>query len=134
MTKGLPAFLFAWLVTASLAFAAQDVTTIAGSGAAGITDGPAQKATFLFPAGVAVAHDGSIYISDSAAQRIRLLTTDGQVRTVAGSGAVAAPGLIVPPGYQDGPALQAKFNGPSGLAIGPDGALYIADSYNGCIR
>lgn len=134
MTKELPALLIVCLATSSIALAAQDVTTIAGSGAAGIADGPAQKATFLFPAGVAVAHDGSIYISDSAAQRIRLLTTDGQVRTVAGSGVVAQPGLIVPPGYQDGPALQAKFNGPSGLAIGPDGALYIADSYNGCIR
>ena len=66
--------------------------------------------------------------------RIRLLTTSGQVQTVAGSGSIAPPGLIVKPGYQDGPALQAKFAGPEGLAIGPDGALYIADSYNYCIR
>jgi hypothetical protein len=114
--------------------AAQEVTTIAGSGAAGIADGPAQKATFLFPYGVAVAHDGSIYISDRAAQRIRVLTPAGQVRTVAGSGSIAPPGLIVPPGYHDGPALQAQFAGPEGLAIGPDGALYIADAYNHCVR
>lgn len=111
-----------------------EVTTIAGSGMAGIADGPAQKATFLFPYGVAVAPDGSIYISDRAAQRIRVLTTSGQVRTVAGSGPIEPPGLIVQPGYHDGPALEARFAGPEGLAVGPDGALYIADSYNHCIR
>ncbi len=114
--------------------AAQEVTTLAGSGAAGIADGPAGKATFLFPYGVAVAADGSIYISDRAAQRIRILTPSGEVRTIAGSGPIASPGLIVRPGYRDGPALLAQFAGPEGLAIGPDGALYIADTYNHCIR
>lgn len=114
--------------------AAPEVTTIAGSGAAGIADGPAQHATFLFPAGVAVARDGSIYISDLAAQRIRVLTPAGYVRTVAGSGSIAPPGFAVLPGYRDGPALQAQFNGPEGMTVGPDGSLYIADSYNACIR
>ncbi len=121
-------------VTLGAAAAAPDVTTIAGSGAAGIADGPAQQATFLFPAGVAVARDGSIYISDLAAQRIRVLTPAGQVRTIAGSGSIEPPGFAVPPGYRDGPALRAQFNGPEGLAIAPDGSLYIADSYNACIR
>jgi len=116
------------------AAAATEVTTIAGSGVAGIADGPAQQATFLFPAGVAVGRDGSIYISDLAAQRIRVLTPTGQVRTVAGSGSIEPPGFAVAPGYRDGPALQAQFNGPEGLAVGPDGSLYIADSYNACIR
>lgn len=116
------------------AVGAPEVKTIAGSGAAGIKDGPAQRATFLFPAGIAVAHDGSIYISDLAGQRIRVLMPSHQVRTVAGSGAIAAPGFAVSPGYRDGPALHAQFNGPEGLAIRSDGSLYIADSYNGCIR
>ena len=121
-------------VTVGAAAAAPDVTTIAGSGAAGIADGPAEQATFLFPAGVAVGRDGSIYISDLAAQRIRVLTPAGQVRTVAGSGSIEPPGFAVRPGYRDGPALKAQFNGPEGLAIGRDGSLYIADSYNACIR
>jgi hypothetical protein len=119
---------------AARATAPPEVTTIAGSGAPGIADGPAHKATFLFPSGIAIARDGSIYISDRAAQRIRLLTRSGEVRTVAGSGAIVPPGIFVTPGYRDGAALQAQFNGPEGLAIGPDGALYIADSNNGCIR
>jgi len=110
------------------------VSTLAGSGSAGLADGPAKRATFLFPYGIAVARDGSVYISDRAAQRIRLLTPAGQVQTVAGSGAISPPGLVVAPGYVDGPALQARFAGPEGLAIGPDGGLYIADSYNHCIR
>lgn len=121
-------------VGAARAAAPPEVTTIAGSGAPGIADGPAHTATFLFPSGIAIAPDGSIYISDRAAQRIRLLTRSGEVRTVAGSGAIVPPGIFVTPGYRDGAALQAQFNGPEGLAIGPDGALYIADSNNGCIR
>ena len=133
MNKILPAVFLAFIAPAAAA-AAPDVTTIAGSGAAGMTDGPARSASFLFPSGIAVAHDGTIYIADRAAQRIRMLTSSGQVQTVAGSGAVAPPGIAVPPGYRDGAALQARFNGPEGLALGPDGALYIADSYNGCIR
>jgi len=133
MLKSLLPFCLACLASGAAAFAAQDVTTIAGSGAAGISDGPAQRASFLFPSGVAVAPGGAVYVSDRAAQRIRLLS-GGQIRTVAGSGAVVPPGISVQPGYRDGPALQAKFNGPEGLAISRDGAVYIADSYNGCIR
>lgn len=134
MTKALLALLMAFIACSGMARATEDVTTVAGNGASGIADGPALKATFLFPVGLAVARDGSIYISDQAAQRIRLLTPRGEVRTIAGSGAIVRPGIIVRPGYRDGPALQAQFNGPEGIAIGPDGALYIADSYNGCIR
>jgi len=111
------------------------VTTIAGNGLAGIVDGAAGRARFLLPSGIAVRKsDGAIFVSDEAAQRIRELTRAGNVITVAGSGALKSPGLSVEGGFADGPALRAKFNRPAGLAIGPDGALYIADSLNGCIR
>lgn len=111
------------------------VSTIAGSGLPGIADGPAQIAKFLLPSGVAVRKsDGVIFVSDEAGQRIREITPSGIVLTVAGSGLLVPPGLWVVGGYADGPALQARFNRPSGLAIGPEGALYIADSLNGCIR
>ena len=110
------------------------VTTIAGSAAQGIKDGPALDAQFLVPSGLARTANGALYVSDPAAQRIRQLLPDGTVRTVAGSGALGALGRSVAGGYRDGPALEAAFNHPAGMAVGPDGALYIADSYNACVR
>ena len=110
------------------------VTTIAGSAAQGIKDGPALEAQFLVPSGLARAANGTLYISDPAAQRIRQMLPDGTVRTVAGSGALGTLGRSVAGGYRDGPALDAVFNHPAGMAVGPDGALYIADSFNACIR
>ena len=110
------------------------VTTIAGGATAGMKDGPAPEAQFLVPSGLARARDGTLYVSDPAAQRIRQISPDGTVRTVAGSGALGPLNLSVTGGYRDGPAAEAAFNGPAGLAIGPDGALYIADSFNACIR
>jgi len=111
------------------------VTTLAGNGLPGIVDGPAHDAEFLLPSGVAVRRsDGAVFISDEAGQRIRELTPSGKVLTIAGSGSLIPPGLAVAGGYADGPASQARFNRPAGLAVGPDGGLYIADSLNGCIR
>jgi NHL repeat-containing protein len=110
------------------------VTTVAGSASLGTKDGPALKAQFLVPSGLARAGDGTLYVSDPAAQRIRQMLPGGTVRTVAGSGALGPLRLSVSGGYRDGPALRAAFNQPAGLALGPDGALYIADSFNACIR
>lgn len=110
------------------------VRTLAGTGSIGFLDGPAAQATFSTPSDIARAKDGTLYISDEAAQRIRALSPDGIVRTVAGSGKVGDLGLSVVGGYRDGPAAQALFNHPLGMAVGPDGALYIADSKNAAIR
>jgi DNA-binding beta-propeller fold protein YncE len=120
-------------VPAQTAGAKQEVTTLAGTGVAGINDGPAATATFLMPTGLARSADGTLYIADEAAQRIRTLS-GGVVRTFAGSGPVGPTGLSVLGGYRDGPALEAQFNRPAGLALGADGALYVADSNNFCIR
>jgi len=113
--------------------ATQSVRTIAGSGARGMRDGPAASATFLAPAGIARARDGTIYVCDEAAQRIRAIR-NGRVFTLAGSGALGRFGMSVIGGYKDGPANAAQFNHPMGLAVGPDGALYIADTKNKKIR
>jgi NHL repeat-containing protein len=110
------------------------VTTIAGSSSLGIKDGRALEAQFLVPSGLARAANGTLYVSDPAAQRIRQMLSDGTVRTVAGSGPLGTLGLSVAGGYRDGPALEALFDQPAGMAVGPDGALYIADSFNACIR
>ena len=111
----------------------EPVRTIAGSGALGMRDGPAAQASFLAPTSVARGSDGTIFISDAAAQRIRALK-DGTVSTVAGSGTLGKLGMSVPGGDKDGPALSAQFNEPMGIAVGPDGALYIADARNKKIR
>ena len=110
------------------------VRTIAGSGRAGIADGAAASATFLLPSAIARGRDGTLYIADEAAQRIRALRRDGTVVTLAGSGEVAPDGLSVKGGYRDGDALAARFNRPDGIAVAPDGALYVSDRRNACIR
>lgn len=110
------------------------VSTISGSGIAGIRDGPSWKAEFLEPFGLVYDNSGRLYVSDAGAQRVRVIEKNGFTHTLAGSGELVANGLWVEGGYRNGVAQQARFNGPAGLAIGSDKALYVADSNNHCIR
>lgn len=100
------------------------VTTLAGS-VAGFTDGGGEAARFSTPSGLALAADGTLYVADTGNHAIRRIAPDGQVSTVAGDGT---------PGDADGPAPQARFNGPIGIALAPDGRLLVADTYNDRIR
>lgn len=100
------------------------VETLAGS-REGYADGQATAAAFNTPSGVALDANGNIFIADTANNRIRRLTPQGQVSTLAGQGAR---------GHRDGPALQAQFDGPIGIAVSDDGSIIVADSYNDCIR
>lgn len=113
--------------------ASPDVTvqTLAGSGASGIADGT--PGSFMMPFGVAYAPDGTIYVADATAQRIRAIDRDHRVRTIAGGGAPVGNGLWAPGGYRDGHGAEARFDRPAGVAW-YDGRLYVADSYNRCIR
>lgn len=101
----------------------------------GLRDGVAGQAQFNEPTGLALAQDGTLYIADTGNQRIRALSQDGVVTTIAGSGAerIAETGYIIG-GYQDGLATEAQFNYPSGLALGEDGTVYVADTLNHRIR
>jgi sugar lactone lactonase YvrE len=99
------------------------VTTIAGGGKAGFADGPANTARFNGPLGVAIDKSGTLYIADTYNDRIRVLGTDGMVRTLAGGAA---------PGFQDG--AQALFDTPCAIALAPNGELYVADTRNSAIR
>ena len=65
---------------------------------------------------------GTLYVSD--ASRIRQVSPNGQVTTWAGG----------EPGFADGPGLQARFNGPSGLAVNAAGDVFVADTFNQRIR
>ena len=75
---------------------------------------------FNRPRGVAVAPDGSLYVADTENNRIQHLSTDGSVLQVWGSFADVSQGQ----------APGGTFNQPWGIAVGPDGSVYVADTWN----
>ncbi|MDM8545575.1 NHL repeat-containing protein [Candidatus Venteria ishoeyi] len=105
------------------------IYTLAGSGRKGPTDDglPASKTRLLEPWGLILDAEGALYIAEYKADRVRKLGLGGDLATVAGAG---APGF----GGDGGTATAAQLQGPRGMAFGPDGHLYIADSYNHRIR
>ncbi|MEB3196230.1 MAG: NHL repeat-containing protein [Candidatus Sericytochromatia bacterium] len=106
------------------AIAPDGTVTSLTRGEMGLRDGPIAQAQFALPNGLALAPDGSLYISDVGNDRIRVISADGLVSTLAGS-------LM---GFADGQGSAARFNTPSGLALGPDGSLYVVDLDNHRIR
>ena len=105
------------------------VTTIAGTGKEGFGgDGsPASQAQLDNPRGVAVDGAGNLFIADSGNQRIRKVDSTGTIVTIAGSGESGFGG-------DGGPAIQAKFHYPSGVAVDAAGNVYVADRDNDRIR
>ena len=101
------------------------VTTLAGSGAPGASDGTGSGASFSNPVGVAVDGNGNVYVGDYGNHKIRKITPAGVVTTLAGSGA---------PGASDGTGSGASFSNPSGVAVDATGNLYVADTSNNKIR
>ena len=110
------------------------VTTIAGGNGEGVRDGSCGEARFARPQGVAVDEDGSIFIADSRGNRIRRISPDCTVTTVAGSEAGPGEDLGSSLGYQDGPAAQARFREPAALVFDRGGNLLIAERGNSRIR
>lgn len=100
---------------------------VAGDGRQGFSGdgGPATKAELRLTwfSGVAVARDGTVYFSDSGNDRVRAVLPDGRVETVAGDGRTGPHGGEI---LRPTPALDASIGQPKGLAIGPDGDLYVA--------
>jgi DNA-binding beta-propeller fold protein YncE len=100
------------------------VSTFAGDGVQGQTNGAKAKARFNFPAGLALSADGkTLYVADSANDMIRVIK-GGSVTTLAGSGIK---------GFLDGPAANARFNFPRGVAVA-GGKVYVADAGNHRLR
>ncbi|MDB5098451.1 MAG: hypothetical protein JWM80_2872 [Cyanobacteria bacterium RYN_339] len=108
---------------------AHPVTSLGADGTFAAVSGT-PTSPFKMPAGVAVDAQGALYFSDTWAHRIckvDLAKATHPVVTLAGSTTGVG-------GFADGPGSTARFNGPQGLAIGPDGALYVADTENHRIR
>jgi uncharacterized protein (TIGR03437 family) len=105
------------------------VSTIAGNGTAGFSGdgGKATEASLNAPSAVLMDSSGALLIADAGNQRIRMVTPDGNIQTIAGSGTAGFGG-------DAGPALSAKLNEPAGLALDSTGAVYLADSQNHRIR
>jgi uncharacterized protein (TIGR03437 family) len=79
------------------------------------------------PGSMAFAADGTLFIADTGANVIRQLSTSGVLSTIAGTGSAGFSG-------DDSPSLAAQLNAPSGIAIGANGTLLVADSGNNRIR
>ena len=106
------------------------VTTIAGSGASsyfGGDEGPATMARLNAPRGIAVDSQGNSYIADTANNRIRKVTLEGIITTIAGTGNAGGKG-------DGGLATLAELSRPRSLAMDSAGNLYIADTGNNEIR
>ncbi len=105
------------------------VTTVAGNGTAGFSgDGGAAAAAQLnAPRGVAVDAAGSLYIADALNSRIRKVSSDGIITTLAGNGSLSYSG-------DGGLAANAQLSGPRGLAVDGSGNLFIADFDNNMVR
>jgi len=128
---------FCFLIAGAHAARADDfhatLQTIAGNGGIGFSDAMADSAAFVYPAGVTRGPDGTLYVADAGAQRIRAIR-NGRITTVAGSGGLDGNGLWVRGGYRDGPALEAQFDTPGGIAVDALGRIFVSDSNNHCIR
>jgi DNA-binding beta-propeller fold protein YncE len=101
------------------------VTTLAG-GAEGFADGAGASASFNTPSALAIDASGNLYVADTSNNRIRKVTPEGLVSTLAGDGTA---------GTRDGGAGAAQFNAPVGVAVDARGErVYVADTYNDRIR
>ena len=103
------------------------VTVLAGTTNEGLVDGPAARAWFAQPSGLAVSPDGAtLWVADAETSSLRWVR-DGEVGTAVGSGLFAF-------GHRDGGAAAALLQHPLGVTVLPDGSVAVCDTYNGALR
>ena len=109
--------------------AAGTISTVAGTGSSGFSGdgGPALSAELSYPSAVAVDGDENIYIAGTRQNRVRLVTPDGNIATIAGTGVAAYTG-------DTGPALEVALFNPNGIAVDGQGNLWVADTGNNRVR
>jgi uncharacterized protein (TIGR03437 family) len=105
------------------------ITTVAGTGIAGYTGDniPGTSAELNVPSGVALDAAGNLYIADTGNHRVRKLTPNGTITTVAGNGYANYNG-------DGGPATSSSLNSPEDAVVDAAGNIYIADTGNDAIR
>jgi len=84
------------------------VSTLAGNGNVGAVDGKGAEATFFFPLALAADQHGNIYVADTRNNLIRMITLNGEVKTIAGKGSQA-------------------FDNPEGIAVDKEGNIFVSD-------
>ena len=106
------------------------ITTLVGMGQGGFNGdgGPAIRARLALPQQLSQDRSGSLYIADQENHRLRKVTPDGMIRTVAGNGARFRFG------GDGGPARGALLSTPIAVAVDPAGSVFIADQKNFCVR
>jgi sugar lactone lactonase YvrE len=109
--------------------AAGIITTIAGTGNCTFSGdgGPASAAALCAPQGIAFDRGGNLYVADYGNHRVRRISPDGIIATIAGTGRAEFSG-------DSGPAVAASLNDPGGVAFDAAGNLYIADTGNNRVR
>ena len=103
----------------------QECQTLAGGASEGYQDGAGASAAFDTPSGLAIDRGGNLYVADTGNNRIRKITPEGTVSTIAGDGVA---------GHADGVGVAARFNAPIGVAVDLNDNVYVADTYNDRIR
>ncbi|MDD5482365.1 MAG: hypothetical protein PHP98_01745 [Kiritimatiellae bacterium] len=105
------------------------IRTVAGPGIAGYfgDGGPAMDAALNCPRDVCAGPDGAFYIADAGNNRIRKISPEGIITTVAGSGTAGYSG-------DEGLAINAELNNPASVAVCRHGVIYISDNGNNVIR
>jgi DNA-binding beta-propeller fold protein YncE len=105
------------------------VTTVAGNGEKGVpTDGAeAAKSPLVDPRAACFDSKGNVYVLERSGNALRVVTPDGKIRTVVGTGKAGATG-------DGGKAIEATLNGPKHLCADKEDNILIADTENHLIR
>lgn len=102
-----------------------DTRLVAGHSEAGFADGMGEAARFKQISNIEITPEGTLVVLDGGNNRIRTVTRSGEVASLAG---------CEKKGYLDGPSAVAHFGMLSGVAVGEDGSLFLADGVNRAIR
>lgn len=105
------------------------ITTVAGSGVQGYSGdgGPAVTAQLNFPYGIALDGSGNLFIADTRNNSVRMVSANGNITTVAGTGTAGYSG-------DGGLAINAQLSFPAGIAVDGYGSIFVADTLNQRVR